>query len=57
MTAPGAHAPATQGEAHWQMPEAYSAVSAVAEAILYEGYLLYPYRKSAGKNRLRWQFG
>jgi hypothetical protein len=39
------------------MPEAYSAVSAVAEAILYEGYLLYPYRKSAGKNRLRWQFG
>jgi len=35
----------------------YHAVSAVADAILYEGYLLYPYRKSAGKNQLRWQFG
>ncbi|MFI7648187.1 hypothetical protein ACIBTZ_19210 [Micromonospora sp. NPDC049460] len=30
---------------------------AVAEAILYEGYLLYPYRRSSGKNRVRWQFG
>jgi hypothetical protein len=24
---------------------------------MYEGYLLYPYRASAAKNRLRWQFG
>ncbi len=40
-----------------RMPDGYRAVSAVAEAVLYEGYLLYPYRKSAGKNRLRWQFG
>jgi hypothetical protein len=39
------------------LADSYRAVSAVAEAILYEGYLLYPYRKSAGKNRLRWQFG
>jgi hypothetical protein len=30
---------------------------AVADAILYEGYLLYPYRRSSGKNRVRWQFG
>jgi hypothetical protein len=30
---------------------------AVADAILYEGYLLYPYRRSDGKNRVRWQFG
>jgi len=30
---------------------------AVADAVLYEGYLLYPYRASAGKNQLRWQFG
>lgn len=30
---------------------------AVADAVLYEGYLLYPYRASAAKNRLRWQFG
>jgi hypothetical protein len=25
--------------------------------VLFEGYLLYPYRASAQKNRLRWQFG
>ncbi len=29
----------------------------VADAVLYEGYLLYPYRASSGKNRVRWQFG
>jgi hypothetical protein len=29
----------------------------VADAVLYEGYLLYPYRASARKNQLRWQFG
>ncbi len=29
----------------------------VADAVLYEGYLLYPYRASAPKNLLRWQFG
>jgi hypothetical protein len=29
----------------------------VADAILYEGYLLYPYRGSAQKNRARFQFG
>jgi hypothetical protein len=30
---------------------------AVADAVLYEGYLLYPYTASAPKNRIRWQFG
>jgi hypothetical protein len=30
---------------------------AVADAVLYEGLVLYPYRASAPKNRLRWQFG
>ncbi|CAM3144673.1 Suppressor of fused-like domain-containing protein [Prescottella defluvii] len=30
---------------------------AVADAILYEGYLLYPYRSTSGKNQSRWQFG
>jgi hypothetical protein len=30
---------------------------AIADAVLLEGYLLYPYRASAQKNRLRWQFG
>jgi hypothetical protein len=29
----------------------------VADAVLYEGYLLYPYRASAMKNQIRWQFG
>ncbi len=29
----------------------------VADAILYEGYLLYPYRASSSKNQVRWQFG
>src|SRR5262245_31666769 len=29
----------------------------IADAVLYEGYVLYPYRASARKNRLRWQFG
>ena len=29
----------------------------VADAMLYEGYVLYPYRASSAKNRMRWQFG
>src|SRR5256885_5195153 len=29
----------------------------VADAVLFEGYVLYPYRASAAKNRVRWQFG
>ncbi|WP_406222121.1 hypothetical protein [Streptomyces decoyicus] len=29
----------------------------VADAVLFEGYVLYPYRASAAKNKLRWQFG
>jgi hypothetical protein len=29
----------------------------VADAVLYEGYLLYPYRATSGKNQVRWQFG
>ena len=29
----------------------------VANAVLYEGYTLYPYRRSAIKNRQRWSFG
>lgn len=33
------------------------AVEKIANAILYEGYLLYPYRASALKNRRRWDFG
>jgi hypothetical protein len=33
------------------------AVRRMADAVLYEGYILYPYRASAAKNRSRWQFG
>jgi hydrogenase maturation protease len=29
----------------------------IAKAVLYEGYLLYPYRPSSVKNRQRWNFG
>ncbi|MDF3142174.1 hypothetical protein, partial [Streptomyces sp. T21Q-yed] len=35
----------------------FQQLSAVADAVLYEGYLLYPYRRSSTKNRVRWQFG
>jgi hypothetical protein len=29
----------------------------IADAVLYEGYILWPYRRSATKNRQRWTFG
>jgi len=29
----------------------------IAKAVLYEGYMLYPYRPSSVKNRQRWNFG
>jgi hydrogenase maturation protease len=32
-------------------------VRAIADAVLYEGYLLWPYRRSATKNVKRWTFG
>lgn len=44
------NAPATQ-------PENSSLVERIADAVLYEGYILYPYRKSAVKNQQRWNFG
>jgi len=34
-----------------------TAARQVADAVLYEGYLLYPYRASSEKNLSRWQFG
>jgi len=34
-----------------------SLVEKIAEAVLYEGYILYPYRPSAVKNQQRWNFG
>ncbi len=35
----------------------FADIAAVADAVLFEGYLLYPYRASAGKNQVRWQWG
>jgi hypothetical protein len=33
------------------------AAKKIAEAVLYEGYLLWPYRRSSRKNQQRWTFG
>lgn len=33
------------------------AVESIVSAVLYEGYVLYPYRPSSVKNRQRWTFG
>ena len=35
----------------------FAAVEKIANAVLYEGYILYPYRPSSTKNRQRWNFG
>ena len=35
----------------------FKAIEKIADAVLYEGYVLYPYRASAVKNRQRWNFG
>jgi hypothetical protein len=35
----------------------FAAGERIADAVLYEGYVLYPYRASAAKNQFRWQFG
>jgi hypothetical protein len=35
----------------------FAPARAVADAVLYEGYVVYPYRASSRKNQVRWQFG
>ncbi|MFC9467125.1 hypothetical protein [Streptomyces coelicoflavus] len=40
-----------------RLGRALEQLGAIADAVLYEGYLLYPYRRSSPKNRVRWQFG
>jgi hypothetical protein len=35
----------------------FASARTIADAVLFEGYVLYPYRASARKNQLRWQFG
>ncbi|MEW1911452.1 hypothetical protein AB0442_23900 [Kitasatospora sp. NPDC085895] len=37
--------------------ERFAGARQIADAVLFEGYVLYPYRASSAKNRLRWQFG
>ncbi|MFJ5679337.1 hypothetical protein [Streptomyces sp. NPDC093097] len=39
------------------LADRFATARQVADAVLFEGYVLYPYRASAAKNRLRWQFG
>lgn len=39
------------------MSEYWEPVRRIADAVLYEGYLLYPYRATSAKNQSRWQFG
>src|SRR6185436_6902005 len=34
-----------------------SHIEKIADAVLYEGYILYPYRPSSVKNQQRWNFG
>ncbi len=40
-----------------QSTDRFETARLVADTVLYEGYVLYPYRASAQKNQLRWQFG
>ena len=35
----------------------FETARAVADAVLYEGYVLYPYRASSRKNQVRFQWG
>lgn len=35
----------------------FEALEKIANAVMYEGFLLYPYRKSSVKNQHRWHFG
>ena len=39
------------------MTPTWDRARAIADAVLYEGYLLYPYRATSSKNQSRWQFG
>ena len=39
------------------MSASWDRARSIADAVLYEGYLLYPYRATSSKNQSRWQFG
>ncbi|MFJ3645043.1 hypothetical protein [Streptomyces murinus] len=53
----GVREPLLTDDADAAPERAFEQLGAVADAVLYEGYLLYPYRRSSPKNRVRWQFG
>ena len=47
----------TGGDTSFDTGDRFAGARQIADAVLYEGYVLYPYRASAAKNQLRWQFG
>src|SRR5262249_24004016 len=49
--------PAAPGHRRRGTGMTFDAAERVADAVLYEGYVLYPYRASSIKNKFRWQFG
>lgn len=53
----GTKSAAARGGGAGPSPGVFEQLSAVADAVLYEGCLLYPYRRSSAKHRVRWQFG
>ncbi len=46
-----------QSPAQDRARDTLATVEKIANAVLYEGYMLYPYRASAIKNQQRWNFG
>jgi hypothetical protein len=38
-------------------PPDFAVARGIADAVFYEGYLLYPYTATSHKNKMRWQFG
>ena len=54
---PRGHLAAGRRTGDGAMTSSWDRARAVADAVLYEGYLLYPYRGTSSKNQSRWQFG
>jgi hypothetical protein len=52
-----APSPAATADFAHEAESRFATARLVADAVLFEGYVLYPYRASSAKNRLRWQFG
>ena len=56
-SAPPITRPRASADAEDEMARRFASAHQIADAVLFEGYVLYPYRASSAKNRLRWQFG